>query len=110
VTATEAAGAIAAPEYIPFQVLSYAGTTSLQAASEPAGTPLRVALGTWNDEAQAREIATRFAVLGAVDTTTLVQGDQTVTHLMLTHLREGVTETDARNMATSLGLSLPILY
>lgn len=109
-TASEAAGAIAAPEYIPFQVLSYAGATSLEAAPEPNGTPLRMALGTWNDETQAHDIATRFAVLGAVDTTTLVQGDQTVTHLMLTHLREGVTETDAVDLATSLGLSSPILY
>jgi|TARA_A100001391_G_scaffold44812_4_gene26256 rare lipoprotein A len=110
VTASEAAGSIAAPEFIPFQVLSYAGATSLETASEPNGTPVRMALGTWDDEAQARDVATRFAVLGAVDTTTLVQGDQTVTHLMLTHLREGVTETDAIDMATSLGLSSPILY
>ncbi|AEQ51442.1 septal ring lytic transglycosylase RlpA family protein [Pelagibacterium halotolerans] len=109
-TATEAAGAIAAPEYIPFRVLSYVGATSLETASEPTGTPLRMALGTWNDEARAREIATRFAVIGAVDTATLVQGDQTVTHLMLTHLREGVTETDAVELASSLGLSAPILY
>lgn len=109
-TASEAAGSIAAPEYIPFQVLSYAGATSLETASEPNGTPIRMALGTWNDETIARDVATRFAILGAVDTTTLVEGDQTVTHLMLTHLREGVTATDATDMATSLGLPSPILY
>tara|TARA_R100000365_G_C2728978_1_gene59602 strand:- start:24 stop:1085 length:1062 start_codon:yes stop_codon:yes gene_type:complete len=109
-TASEAAGSIAAPEYIPFRVLSYAGATSLETTSEPNGTPVRMALGTWNDEAAARDIATRFALLGAVDTTTVVQGDQAVTHLMLTHLREGVTETDAVDMATSLGLSSPTLY
>ncbi|WP_421950403.1 septal ring lytic transglycosylase RlpA family protein [Pelagibacterium sp.] len=109
-TASEAAGSIVAPQYIPFQVLSYAGATSLETASGPSGTPIRMALGTFNDEAVARDIATRFAVLGAVDTTTLVQGDQAVTHLMLTHLREGVSEIDAMDLASSLGLSSPILY
>ncbi|WP_417581547.1 septal ring lytic transglycosylase RlpA family protein [Pelagibacterium sp.] len=109
-TASEAAGSIAAPDYIPFQVLSYAGADNLEPAREPNGTPVRMVLGTWPDANIANEVATQFALIGAVDTTTIVQGDQTVTHLMLTHLREGVTETDARDLATSLGLSSPILY
>lgn len=109
-TASEAAGSIAAPDYIPFRVLSYAGAPPFETMPEPNGTPIRMALGTFDDEAAARDIATRFALLGAVDTATVVQGDQAVTHLMLTHLREGVTETDAMDMATSLGLSAPTLY
>lgn len=105
-----AAGAVAVPDHIPFQVLSYAAATELEALPEPSGTPIRLALGTFDGEADAREVATRFAVLGAVDTTTIVQGDQTVTHLMLSHLREGVTEADALDLAATLGLAATTLY
>lgn len=99
-----------APANLPFQLLSYGADISTQPVLEPTGTPIRMALGTFNSDAEAREVAVRFALLGAVDTTTLVDGDQTVTHLTLSHLREGVTEADALNMAASLGLSPTILY
>ena len=112
-TATEAANAAAAPvapDHIPFQVLSYGAADELQTVTEPNGTPIRMALGTFDNEDTAREIATQLALVGAVDTTTIVQGEQTVTHLMISHLREGVTEMDAQQLATSLGLSPTILY
>lgn len=112
-TASEAANAAVAPatpDHIPFQVLSYSAMQDLEPVEEPAGTPIRMVLGTFESEDAAREIATEVALLGAVDTTTIVQGEQTVTHLMLSHLREGVTETDALQLTTSLGLSPTILY
>lgn len=99
-----------APANLPFQLLSYSAGLSAEPVQEPTGTPIRMALGTFSSDAEAREVATRFALLGAVDTTTFVDGEQTVTHLMLSYLREGVTETDAMNMAASLGLSPTILY
>lgn len=98
------------PPNLPFQLLSYGADLAADAVPEPTGTPIRMALGTFNSDAEARDAATRFALLGAIDTTTLVQGDQTVTHLTLSHLREGVTEADALAMAASLGLSPTILY
>ena len=101
---------VAPPANLPFQLLNYGAEIDTETVQEPTGTPIRMALGTFNSDAEAREVATRFALLGAVDTTTLVQGDQTVTHLTLSRLREGVTETDALDMAASLGLSPTILY
>ncbi|WP_332714418.1 septal ring lytic transglycosylase RlpA family protein [Pelagibacterium mangrovi] len=112
-TASEAANAAvapAAPDYIPFQVLSYGAVQDFEPVAEPTGTPIRMVLGTFDNEDAARAVATELALLGAVDTTTVVQGEQTVTHLMLSHLREGVTATDAQELATSLGLSPTILY
>ena len=73
-------------------------------------TPIRMALGTFDNDARSQEIATHLAVLGAIDVNTIARGEQVVTHLMLTHLREGVTENDALEMASSLGLSPTILY
>jgi rare lipoprotein A len=112
-TASEAANAAVAPtapDYIPFQVLSYSAIQDFEPVAEPTGTPIRMVLGTFDNEDAAREVATELALLGAVDTTTVVQGEQTVTHLMLSHLREGVTAADAQELATSLGLSPTILY
>ncbi|HWJ88613.1 MAG TPA: septal ring lytic transglycosylase RlpA family protein [Pelagibacterium sp.] len=97
------------PQNIPFQVLLYADP-ALDSLPEPSGTPIRMALGTFDDEARSQEIATQLAMLGAIDVNTIARGEQVVTHLMLTHLREGVTENDALDMASSLGLSPTILY
>ena len=98
------------PANIPFQVLSYAGDVSTQPAAEPFGTPITMALGTFETRERARDVATAFAVLGAVDQATVVHGEQTATQLTLRHLREGVTVADAQSLAASLGLEAAILY
>ncbi len=111
-TAVEAAGAAAVQPAadLPFQLLSYGGEIDAVAPlAEPTGTPVRIPLGVF-DSARAEEIATRFAILGAVDSTMIAQGDGIVTHLMLTHLREGVSEQDALDLGHSLGLTPSVLY
>lgn len=99
------------PQNIPFQVLSYgaAGALDIDAVSEISGTPVRIALGTFDADA-APGIAEAFAVLGAVDQVSVTHGGQTATQLTITHLREGVTAADAIDLAGSLGLSATILY
>src|SRR5690606_17235275 len=94
-----AADAPMPPADLPFQLLGYGAELNADPVQEPTGTPIRMALGAVDGEAAAQDIATHLALLGAVETTTVIQGDQTVTHLMLSHLREGVTETDALDLA-----------
>src|SRR5690554_682809 len=105
---TSAAPVPDVPADIPFQVLSYAD--SAQPASEPLGQSVSISLGSFEDNERAREVARAFAMLGAVDTVTVGQGDYAATHLSISHLRDGVTETDVQHFATGLGLSPAISY
>ncbi|SDH05330.1 septal ring lytic transglycosylase RlpA family protein [Pelagibacterium luteolum] len=110
-TALDAANsASSVPQNIPFQVLSYADPASLTIETELNGTPVDMQIGSFSDGDRAQDIGSAFALLGAVETSTITQGDQVLTHLMLRHLREGVTDTDVSNLATSLGLEAPISY
>lgn len=110
-TALDAANAASSvPQNIPFQVLSYTAPTSITVEAEPNGTPVDMQIGSFADTERARDIGSAFALLGAVETSTISQGDQMMTHLMLRHLREGVTTSDVTDLATSLGLDAPISY
>ncbi|RDE08620.1 septal ring lytic transglycosylase RlpA family protein [Pelagibacterium lacus] len=110
-SALDAANSAATPVNLPFQLLSYGvDIAATPALPEPTGTPVLIGLGRFTDSDAARDIAARFAVLGAVDTTTIAQGDQSVTQLTLNHLREGVTAADVAQLAASLGLADPIPY
>jgi rare lipoprotein A len=84
--------------------------------SVPAGlpvdgsTPVAMDLGTYSD-AQARDVAMQFAVLGAVDETPATTDDGTAgTALSLSYLKPGVTPQDVIDLAHELGLSDAVLY
>lgn len=110
-TALDAANsASGVPQDIPFQILSYAEPAIGADLAEPFGSPVDMQIGTFANAEEAREIGSAFAMLGAVETSTLAQNDQAMTHLMLRHLREGVTGADVAELATSLGLDAPISY
>lgn len=110
-SALDAANTAAAPQpELPFQLLSYSAALETSGVTEPFGSAVHMQLGTFNDAEQAQELARRFALLGAVDTTTITAGDQVLTQLSLRHFREGVTAADANDMAASLGLEAPISY
>lgn len=101
------------PPENPFRALGYAATIQGAEAlplSEPTGTPVHIALGTFDDPARADEIARAFALLGAVDRTAVTAGEASVQHVALSHLREGVTAGDVAETAATLGLDAPILY
>lgn len=111
--ASAAAAPASAPSDIPFQILSYGGPVAaltLDTLSELQGSPISMRLGVFADADEAAEIAQAFALLGAMDQVTVLQGEFTATQLTLSYLREGVSEADAFALAAELGLSGTILY
>lgn len=112
-TAAPASASASAPADIPFQILSYGGPAAaltLDTLAEVQGTPISMQLGVFADADEAADIAQAFALLGAVDQLTVLQGGHTATQLTLSYLREGVGEADALALAAELGLSGTILY
>ncbi len=105
------AAAPAVPTDIPFQILSYGGTgvLDIDADAEATGTSVNILLGAF-DTVTATEIAESFALLGAVDQAAVTSGEQTIVHLSLSRLREGVNATDVEELARSLGLADTVLY
>ncbi|MEQ1900444.1 MAG: septal ring lytic transglycosylase RlpA family protein [Devosia sp.] len=71
---------------------------------------IRLQLGIFGDPAEAIEVATRFAMLGAVDEEEVAIGDRLATRLTLTRLKPGVARSDALALARELGLADIVLY
>jgi rare lipoprotein A len=71
---------------------------------------LKLQLGIFGDSAGATEVATRFAMLGAVDEEDVVLGDRHATRLTLTMLKPGVARADVLELARELGLAELVLY
>jgi rare lipoprotein A len=66
---------------------------------------VRIEIGTFADAALAVDIATAFALLGAVDEDTVTAGGRPATRLTLTHLKPGAVRADVEAMAVKLGLA-----
>jgi rare lipoprotein A len=71
---------------------------------------LKLQLGIFGDPAGAVEVATRFAMLGAVDEEEVALGDRRATRLTLTMLKPGVARADVLALARELGLADLVLY
>jgi rare lipoprotein A len=69
-----------------------------------------LALGVFGDQANALELAKRFAILGAVREEQVTANGQPATRLALTHLKAGVSRSDVSAMAQELGLGDIVLY
>jgi rare lipoprotein A len=80
------------------------------AAVDEDSRKLKLQLGIFGDSAGAIEVATRFAMLGAVDEEDVVLGDRHATRLTLTMLKPGVSRADALALARELGLADLVLY
>jgi rare lipoprotein A len=73
-------------------------------------TPVAMDLGTYSD-AEARDVAMQFAVLGAVDEMpATTDGGTAGTALSLSYLKPGVTPQDVIDLAHELGLTDAVLY
>lgn len=75
--------------------------------AEGQGEPVHFILGAFVDPTVAADIATRFALLGAVDEEpVLLPGGQSATRLTLVQLKPGAGRDDALALAQELGLSV----
>jgi rare lipoprotein A len=80
------------------------------AAVDEDARKLKLQLGIFADPDGAVEIATSFALLGAVDEEEVVLGDRHATRLTLTQLKPGVARADVLALARELGLADIVLY
>ena len=72
---------------------------------------IKLALGTFEDPAAAKETAIQFAMLGAVDEDDVTaDSGASVTRLTLTHLKPGVAREDVLDLVHKLGLKDVVLY
>ena len=72
---------------------------------------IKLALGTFDDPATAKETAIQFAMLGAVDEDDVnADSGASVTRLTLTHLKPGVAREDVLDLVHKLGLKDVVLY
>ena len=71
---------------------------------------IKLGLGTFDDQQQARSVAESFALLGAVDEDTTQDNAHAATRLTLTHLKPGVARADVVSLAHKLGLTDLVLY
>jgi rare lipoprotein A len=71
---------------------------------------IKLGLGTFDDQQQARSVAESFALLGAVDEDTTQDNAHAATRLTLTHLKPGVARADVVSLARKLGLTDLVLY
>lgn len=71
---------------------------------------IKLQLGVFSDTENAFNVATSFAVLGAVDEAQVEMGARTGTRLTLTHLKPGVARSDVLKLAQELGLTDIVLY
>lgn len=65
---------------------------------------VRLDIGVFGDQANAIELAKRFAILGAVREDQVTANGRPATKLTLTHLKAGVSGDDVNAMAQELGL------
>lgn len=63
-----------------------------------------VTLGSFADAEMVERVALSFALLGAVEETEATTGSRTATRLRLIQLKPGVSRSDVKDMAASLGL------
>ncbi|HWA17563.1 MAG TPA: septal ring lytic transglycosylase RlpA family protein [Devosia sp.] len=80
------------------------------AAVDEDARRLKLQLGLFGDPEGAAEVATRFALLGAVDEEEVALGDRRATRLTLTMLKPGVARADVVALARELGLADLVLY
>jgi rare lipoprotein A len=81
-------------------------------ASGPAveDAAIDLQLGVFDDAGKARDVAMRFAMLGAVDEDSVDDDGVTATRLTLTHLKPGVERQDVVDLVHELGLGDVVLY
>lgn len=87
-----------------------AAVTDLPTGLPGDGGPVHFELGAFTDPAVAREIATQFALLGAVDEDAATVHGHPATRLTVTRLKAGAEASDLRILARQLGLRGAILY
>lgn len=66
---------------------------------------VHIEIGTFADAAQAADVATAFAWLGAVDEETVSLGGRPAIRLTLSHLKPGAVRADVDALAQKLGLT-----
>lgn len=71
---------------------------------------VKLGIGVFTDQANAIDIAERFAILGAVDEEQVQISGRAATRLTLTHLKAGVSQDDVKVMARELGLNDIVVY
>ncbi len=79
-----------------------------RAEIEAKARPIAVSieLGTYKDPAVANEIARKFALLGAVDQSTVSNKGTVSTRLVMTELKPGATPDDVADLGVRLGVKL----
>ena len=88
-------------------------TTSLDAwvkSVDIDARTVKLGIGVFTDQANAIDIAERFAILGAVDEEQVKLSGRPATRLTLTHLKAGVSQDDVKVMAQELGLNDIVVY
>lgn len=86
--------------------------TTIDAAQSPNGeeNDIALGLGTFSDPVTAEQVASAFALLGAVDEADVTEGGQPARRLTLLRLRPGVGRADVFALGRQLGLSEVVLY
>lgn len=83
-----------------------AGTIDARGEIPTQSTPASFYLGTYEDMEFAREIARRFALLGAVDAAFAQSGENSPIRLEMTQFKAGVTISDVEQLLVELGLDI----